>query len=283
VRRRIIAIVLPAAVLFAVLPAHAGGSWLEIVPGSSVDAGGSGPWDVWGAWGGAATMRAVGNDWPDGVYETYVRSEDGGPLVRVGEAVAGPANNWVGAISTSFEVPTLPRGRYVILVCVLSDPPCSDVATEGWMVIGETPEIAQLALSVDLLQDEVEVLRQAKSTRAVKLEVAQAGLARLEGRIASLRDEMSDLEEQLGFARGQRDSANEDAVEAGELATRSLADARTWRLIGMVSLGALLILLIAGWLRNRGTVRIKIPDSPEELIMFGAPKESPPGPKRRST
>lgn len=276
-RRRLIAIVFPMALsLAAPSVAQAGGSWLEIDPDRSVRAGGSGPWDVWGAWGGTVTMRAAGADWPHGTYATYLRLETGGQLVRVGEAVAGPAEHWVGAMTTTYEIPSVPTGRYVVLVCPLDDPTCSAVQTQGWIVIGETEVIAKLTLEVEQLRSEVAILQGAKASRAEKLAATEVSLARLEERIEHLR-------EQIGFAHRDRDRASDRAVDAGELATEALTDAWAWRAVALLAIMALAAVLTVGWLRGRHTVRVRIPDSPEELIMFGAPKESPPGQRHRST
>lgn len=276
-RRRLIAIVVPMAVLLSAPSlAHAGGSWLEIDPDASVGAGGSGPWDVWGGWGGTVTMRALGENWPHDTYATFVRLESGGALVHVGEATAGPAAHWVGAMTTTFEVPSVPTGRYVVLVCPRDDLTCADVRAQGWIVIGETEDIARLTLEVEQLRSEVVILRDAKATRGEKLAAAEASLARVEARVETLRERAEDLEDQVGFAREDRDRAADDAVRSGELAGGAMADAWAWRTVALAALATLGVVLAIGWSRRRNTVRVKIPDSPEELIMFGAPKESPP-------
>jgi hypothetical protein len=289
VRRRIIAIVLPVAVLLAAPTlASAGGSWLMIDPAHSDGAGGHGPWDAWGGWGASVAMRSElclpEPEISNGPWNLVLEPEAGGTQISVGQLTAGPGL-WEGCYDAwaNFTVPEVPSGRYVIDVCRSGD--CSAFFADligGYLTIAPSSREARLMVQVGNLRQKIESQQGTLDTRERKLRTAEASLARLEDRIAALRDRAADLDQQVGFAREQRDQAAEDAVDVGNLATEAQGDARRWRLIGTASLAALMTVLAVGWLRSRNTVRIKIPDSPEELIMFGAPKESPPGPKRRS-
>jgi hypothetical protein len=101
---------------------------------------------------------------------------------------------------------------------------------------------------------------------------ARAGddrIARLEAELARSRmmaAQASELGSERDLARSQRDVALQQRAEALAAVAQADRDARGWRIIGSLAVGAWLLFALAWWGRRHRTVRIRIPDTLEELL-----------------
>jgi hypothetical protein len=94
----------------------------------------------------------------------------------------------------------------------------------------------------------------------------RARLADLRARLTAVERSLDDANERIDLVASQRDTA----LAQGEAAEEAAATARTqvfaWRITTYLAIGLLLAMGMVALVRRRTSIRIKIPDTAEELL-----------------
>jgi hypothetical protein len=88
----------------------------------------------------------------------------------------------------------------------------------------------------------------------------------LRTRLREVRAELRTTLDALARVGSQRDVATVERTEAEADAAAARADARAWRIATYAVLGLMAGIGLAAMVRRRSTVRIRIPDTPDELL-----------------
>jgi hypothetical protein len=260
-RTSLLAIAVTAIVLMAPV-AWAGGS--SLAPRDIDGTAGTGPGGPWAAPGAVVTMAGgfcTGSQPDPGTEAWYayltrpdepVRYLAPVAITRVG---AGPCRFLA---SVTFTVPDVATGEGPISVCDLGCHHGTGDLTGGYLTVAATAEEALLFHRLGQATHRIDRLER-------RVELAGRDTARLEETIEGLRTSRVELEAALARARSQRDVAL-DGRETAEADVRATEiETRNWRyaayLLALITLATWLV----AWSRRRGTVRIKIPDTVEEI------------------
>ena len=96
-------------------------------------------------------------------------------------------------------------------------------------------------------------------------------LAAVERSLADADAKLADAEAENSFVGAQRDIAVDTREEAEHQATVARADAQAWRATTYALLAAIAVAGVIIMLRRRNTIRIQIPDTPQELLEASEP------------
>jgi hypothetical protein len=276
VRRVVIGIVVGLTASLAISlasPVLAGGSWLRVDERLSVGAGNEPP-GVWGGWAGVGAHVVMRGDVCLGQGDRP--AEDGPWYVFLGPQNGEDVRTRVGTASweriaragcpftflARFTVPDVPAGPYIATVCDLTCTRYPGDLLGGFLRIAPTPQIARLRVLIARLSQDVRALRASADGRTQRIAELKAELEPLRDLHAQLTAQAAALQlvtSQRDVALGERDRAVATAAEETHAST-------WWRVIGSV---AVIAWLLAGLLylgRRRRTVRIRIPDTLEDLL-----------------
>ena len=159
--RRTILLSLTAALVMAVAPhASAGGSWLHVDRRASEGAGGGGDRTEWAGVGAIVTLRAgfsSGSLGPvhEGTYAAYLwRDGMRRPGTFLAEVTVRTGRRHPFVAETTFRIPAVPTGRYLIEVCTRECGRGVGDLIGGSLWIGRTPAEARLHAAVTELRRE---------------------------------------------------------------------------------------------------------------------------------
>lgn len=274
-RRAAAAVLVPVMLVLLAAPAVAGGSWLTVDPTRSVGAGdlGGGVWGGWASVGASVVMDGElclgqGED-PDklGTWSVFLHPSDAPEdktLVGTATAESRPGSSscpW--ELVARFTVPDVPAGGYVAVAC---DAACERFPGDligGFLEIGPTPALARYAVLVGDLREQVAQQQSTLDQRADKLIRLERELRR---ELRQATAALEQLQERTDLLSSERDAALAQR-NAARLAAQGTGDGEApWRTATAVAAGLLLITWLAVWGRRRHSVRIRVPDTVEELL-----------------
>lgn len=278
--RRTAAVLVPVMLVLAAAPASAGGSWLTVDPERSVGAGNLGA-GVWGGWAGVGASVVMdggiclgqGDDPASrATWSVFLHPSDAQePKILVGTATAEerPAStscSW--DLVARFTVPDVPAGEYIAVVC---DEACQRFPGDligGYLVVGPTSAHARYFAVVGDLRQQMQQQQGTLDQRADKLQ-------RLERELRQATASLEELQERADRLSSQRDAAIAEREALRAAAAERASDATgPWRIATAVAVGLLLVTWLAVWSRRRHTVRIRVPDTVEELLEH-SPRDRP--------
>jgi hypothetical protein len=258
--RRLTVFIGVALALLPVMPASAGGSWLDVQNGERVRIG---DYDVaFASVGSSVTMRGTFTPGQQaavsrGPWYAYLRPDQGeADPVQLGTVdIQGDGFPYVAA--TTFTVPSVDVGYYWVDVCDLGCKTGVGDLIGGNIAIASTDSEARLFARGLILQWMHDV-----DVRTID---------GLKERQVTLRSSLDDASASINAAERRSDLASQQATEAiAQTATvqeslDSTAQERDlWRLVAIV--GLLAVLSIAAWsISLRRRVRALVPDSPRQL------------------
>ncbi len=265
--RRMLMAVLACLIVSIGSPAHAGGSWLDIVDRESEGAGRSERFGAWAGVGATVTMRGdfgSGSNGPvrAGTVDVYIRREaanDGG--MRIGKAIIrrGAGNLWIA--ETTFLVPSVPEGPYWIDVCSHGCNRFFGDLIGGYVYIAATPIRAKLASANRGLRQQVDYLgRQLAQRRAHK--------EHLEDAVRASEDHAESAVKRMLAAERRVTRADEQAADAEAEASLAQREMKQWQTVTLAVLAGVVIAALLGiaFHQRRRRRRILIPDTPQELL-----------------
>jgi hypothetical protein len=264
--RRAISLSVLIVLMLALAPhAAAGGSWLHVDPTGSVG-GGTDPSGVgWAGIGATVTMRGsfgtgAGAPVTGDTYFAYLHTRERGPVLLETVSV-GPGGRYPFSASTTFQVPAVAPGRYLISVCTLGCAQGVGDLIGGYLWIGRTPQEARLHAMVDGLRIQVREARGSSQDAALLRERLRAARGSLE----AVSNELDEAQFDLDLATSQRDRANQNRLEAQDATRAAQNESAQWRLTTYAVLAMVAVGVCVAIVRRRRYVRIRIPDSPREL------------------
>jgi hypothetical protein len=269
--RRNLSIGIIAVVLATTTPAFAGGTWMRVDPRESTGAGTEGPgaWGGWASVGAGVVMRAeLCADDVEAAPTTWSVFLE--PYGRVGDRIAvGSATvDGVGEggctirLTARFRVPDVEAGAYVAVVC---DAACRRFPGDllgGFLRVAPTPALALLRTRIAQLRRQVSAATAASERRTARIADLRVQLADAR----ALRTELAAVQASLDHVTGQRDVALDQRERGLAATTRAREDADGWRLTAYILAAALLFTLAVVQVRRRHSVRIRIPDTADELL-----------------
>ncbi len=269
VRRMLVTCFVVMASLAAAAPAAlAGGSWIDLreVDGQPVSAGPSaGP--AWAPAGAVVTMQGAFCDGQlapvsAGPWFAYLDPPGRSPMLLAPVEVAAAGGNGCPYLArTTFVVPEVAPGDYVVHVC---DQGCHSGVGDligGFLTVASTGFEARLLgrleryeLKIDRLTDGI----RAEEVDGERLEAARE--ARDEALVT-----LAAIEAANDRLTAQRDAAlhGREAAEADVRATDR--ESRNWRIAAYLLALLVAVTWIVAWVRRRDTIRIKVPDTIEEI------------------
>ena len=265
--RRVFVIWLAMAGVWLAAPvAQAGGAWIEVTGVDGEPFAPQAPDDPsWAPVGSTVTMRGVvgpGQQPPptEGPWFASI-DRDGARDIDLGRVAMRRVNgeSWVATLT--FVVPRLRHGAYMIRVCDLGCHHGVGDLVGGGLVVASTSAEARLVQRLALLRDRLSALRgDARRGDAARARLDEVLAARDAARVSldSLRASNQRLTSQRDVALDRRDTA--------EAEVRSLdREARNWRYAAYVLALVTAVTWTVAAVRRRDTVRIRIPDTIEEL------------------
>lgn len=275
-RVRALFVIVTVAGLLAVLPgsARAGGNWLDIRRDDGVPGG---PWDSFAGpfvvgtalelrgtmyARGAEEMNALHNDGPFYAWIVPARVRVDGTRVPEGAIrLSAFTLRWESrhglVATTSLTLPALASGRYSILVC---NDPCTLFGfgeyMQGWVGVTQSVEEARLQRSNERQRGEIQRLRQQLRRSSSDVEEVRAALDLALANRETLMTELGELRERAAVAQQQSVAA----------AARPPARALVGPWAGVAIGAGLLAIAAALVVRGRRRLRVRVPDSPEELF-----------------
>jgi hypothetical protein len=88
----------------------------------------------------------------------------------------------------------------------------------------------------------------------------------LRSRLTAVERSLDDANERIDLVASQRDAALEGQDAAERQADAAHAEAIAWRMTTYLAIGLLLVMGMVALVRRRTSIRIKIPDTAEELL-----------------
>lgn len=270
--RRTISLLILIAGLLAVTPhASAGGSWISVDPHDSVGAGVDPSGVGWGGIGATITMRgsfSTGTLGPvsAGTYYAYLYlSEIDDPPVLLGTVSVTPGKHMPFVARTTFRIPDVPTGRHLIRVCTSGCARGIGDLVGGYLWVGRTPQEARLHAVVDGLRSELDGQRRRAEARSAEAVALGEQLEAARGSLEVVTAELDAAQARLDLTASQRDVALQEALDARAQSAEARDETASWRLatyliLIAVAAGSCLLLI-----RRRRYVRVRIPDSPQEL------------------
>jgi len=264
--RRVFVIWLAMAGVWLAAPvAQAGGAWIEVTGVDGEPIAPQSPDPSWAPVGSTVTMRGVvgpGQQPPptEGPWFASI-DRDGARDIDLGRVAMRRVNgeSWVATLT--FVVPRLRHGAYTIRVCDLGCHHGVGDLVGGGLIVASTSAEARLVQRLALLRDRLSALRgDARRGDAARARLDEVLAARDAARVSldSLRASNQRLTSQRDVALDRRDTA--------EAEVRSLdREARNWRYAAYVLALVTAVTWTVAAVRRRDTVRIRIPDTIEEL------------------
>lgn len=269
-RRSIFTIAVWVMLVMTAGPASAGGSPLELArrDGRPVDL--RAPAWGWAPIGSRVVFRSAFCDGQqadpaEGPWFARMRADGGGPVFRLGavsiQASTGSGCPYVATLT--FRVPEVTHGEYWIEVC---DSGCTTGVGDlmgGMLIVAGSRQEAAVIGRLDAI-----LLRYERLNQRYRAYLAE---------MRAEHDRMTELEEARHRLESQRDAALAQRERATAAADDARADARDWRLATYAAFALLLAAGMVAMVRRRGTIRIRIPDSPDELLEDAQDRPRGPG------
>jgi hypothetical protein len=274
-RRAVVtSMIVMVSLLVASPAALAGGSWMNVtqVNGQSVPPdlpGGS----AWAPVGATVTMQgqfctgALAAPSSPGPWFAYLSTP--GTRTLLGPVEITPPAGGVDCpyvAHTTFVVPDVAPGFYTAQVCNVGCHNGIGDLIGGSFTVASTSLEAVLLGRLDRAQDRANRL-------ADKVRHADAKTARL----AETRAELDAARQTLAATQAASDrlvAQRDAALKAREAAVvDASATARTWKVVAGVLAFLMLVTWVAVWVRRRNRLRIKVPDTIEELVSADHPAD----------
>lgn len=266
-RRTIVTFIVVIVSLVATSPAAvAGGAWIRLtqVDGQPVPTGPSGP-PAWAPVGAVVTMQGtfcIGQYPPPstGSWFAYLSLEGRAPMllspVEVTAPVAGADCPFVAR--TTFTVPDVAAGSYTVQVCNLGCHHGVGDLSGGFFTVASTS--LEALLLGRLQQTRVKASRLADRFRRAKADTDHLAVAR--ENLDAARTTLAATQAANDRLVAQRNAALK-AREAAEAAIP--ATARNWKIVASLLAFLMAMTWTVVWVRRRSRVRIRVPDTIEEL------------------
>jgi hypothetical protein len=180
----------------------------------------------------------------------------GGALLGpFGDVAPDPTDRDCRELLATFTVPQVRAGHYAVAIC---DASCTRLLASGSLEIAATPQLARLTALNGWLRSRLRGLSLRTDGRADRIDALEAELASVETALATERDRAE-------RATSQRDVALDGREAAEAEANQTDRESRNWRVAAYLLALAMAITWTVAAVRRRGVVRIRIPDTIEEL------------------
>jgi len=276
VRRTLVTFIVVMVSLVAAGPAAvAGGAWMRPtqVDGQPVPTDPSGP-PAWAPVGAVITMQGTfctGQLAPPsapGPWFAYLSPEGRAPVllspVQITPPAAGADCPFVAR--TTFRVPDVSPGSYTVQVCNLGCHHGVGDLSGGFFTVASTS--LEALLLGQLEQTRVKLSRLADRFRRAKSDTEHLAVAR--ENLDAARTALAAAQAANDRLVAQRDAA----LKAGQAAEADIrATARNWEIAASLLAIWMAVTWIVVWARRRDTIRIKIPDTIEEIGSAGHPAD----------